>query len=184
MAHHTSNQAEGHGHEHRHEHEHGCCSHCPRQIELLELVNHNLKEIRDIMDAGVQKLLDAADAAIAKLGQGGGGNLPAADEATVIDKAAKLAAAAGTTLPTSAPTISSILPTSGPTGTSVTLTGTGFGSTQGSSTVSVNGTPVNPSNWSDTSISLPVSGASQTSAVIAVTVGGVTSASSAVFAIS
>ena len=38
------------------------------------------------------------------------------------------------------PTISSLSPTSGPVGTSVTINGSNFGSTQGSSTVTFNGT--------------------------------------------
>ena len=50
------------------------------------------------------------------------------------------------------PNIAGLSPNSGPVGTSVTLTGTNFGPTQGSSTVMLNGVLLSPTNWSDTSI--------------------------------
>ena len=51
------------------------------------------------------------------------------------------------------PTISSLSPTSGTVGTAVTIKGKHFGSTQGSSTVSFNNTPVTTyAFWSDTTI--------------------------------
>jgi IPT/TIG domain/Bacterial Ig-like domain (group 2)/Kelch motif/Galactose oxidase, central domain len=56
----------------------------------------------------------------------------------------------------SAPNIASLSPTSGTVGTSVTITGTNFGSTQGSSTVKFNGTVSTPTSWSATSIKAPV----------------------------
>lgn len=49
-------------------------------------------------------------------------------------------------------TISSMSPTSGPVGSSVTLSGLNFGVNQGTSTVSLNGTPAPVVSWSDTSI--------------------------------
>jgi len=82
---------------------------------------------------------------------------------------------AGTTPP--APTITNLNPTSGAVGTSVTITGTNFGATQGSSTVTFNGTPTNPTssaNWSATSIVVPVPAGATTGNVV-VTVGGVAS---------
>ena len=57
---------------------------------------------------------------------------------------------------TTAPHLASLLPTSGPTGTSVTITGTNFGSTQGSSTVTFTGVAAAPTSWSDTQIVVPV----------------------------
>jgi RHS repeat-associated protein len=51
-----------------------------------------------------------------------------------------------------APTITSMSPTSGPVGIAVTLTGTNFGSSQGSSTISLNGTNALATNWTTTSI--------------------------------
>jgi YD repeat-containing protein len=51
-----------------------------------------------------------------------------------------------------APSISSISPTSGPVGLPVTISGTNFGATQGSSTVTLNGTSATVTNWSSTSI--------------------------------
>jgi IPT/TIG domain-containing protein len=50
------------------------------------------------------------------------------------------------------PSITSINPPSGPVGTLVTITGSNFGSTQGSSTVTFGGTPATVSSWSDTQI--------------------------------
>jgi hypothetical protein len=70
-----------------------------------------------------------------------------------------------------APTITSLSPTSGPVGTLVTITGTNFGGTQGSSTIKFNGTAATPTSWSSTSITAPVpSGA--TSGNVIVTVAG------------
>lgn len=56
------------------------------------------------------------------------------------------------------PYISSMSPHWGPAGTAVTLSGVGFGTTQGNSTVSFNGAlaTVDPSNWSATSIATTV----------------------------
>src|SRR5947209_1310473 len=69
------------------------------------------------------------------------------------------------------PTIASLSPTSGPVGTSVTITGTNFGATQGTSTVTFNGTAATPTSWSGTSIVVPVP-AGATTGNIVVTVGG------------
>ena len=62
--------------------------------------------------------------------------------------------AAGGGIP--APTVTSLAPTSGPVGTPVTITGTNFGATQGTSTVTFNGTAATPTSWSATSIVVPV----------------------------
>jgi RHS repeat-associated protein len=50
------------------------------------------------------------------------------------------------------PNITGIAPASGPVGESVTIQGTGFGSAQGSGTVSMNGTAVAVTSWSDIAI--------------------------------
>ena len=72
------------------------------------------------------------------------------------------------------PGITSLNPTSGVAGTSLTISGSGFGATQGSSTVTFNGVSATPSSWSSTGIVVPVpSGA--TSGLVLVTVGGVPS---------
>ena len=77
----------------------------------------------------------------------------------------------GFTVIAAAPTISNLSPSSGPVGTAVTVTGTNFGSTQGSSTVTFNGTVATPTSWSASSIVAPVpTGA--TSGNVVVTVGG------------
>jgi IPT/TIG domain-containing protein len=72
------------------------------------------------------------------------------------------------------PGISSLSPSSGPVGTSVTITGTNFGATQGTSTLSFNGTAAIPTNWSATSIVAPVPNGATTGNVTAV-VGGLAS---------
>src|SRR5437762_5002884 len=73
-----------------------------------------------------------------------------------------------------APTITSLSVTSGPVGTSVTITGTNFGSTQGSSTVKFNGTTATVSTCGATSISVTVPSAATTGNVV-VTVSNVAS---------
>jgi len=72
------------------------------------------------------------------------------------------------------PNITSLAPTSGTVGTSVTITGTNFGATQGTSTVKFNGTAATPTNWSATSIVAPVPTGATTGNVV-VTVGGAAS---------
>ena len=72
------------------------------------------------------------------------------------------------------PQISQLSPASGAVGTSVTISGSNFGTTQGSSTVQFNGTLASPSNWSASSIVAPVP-AGATSGNVVVTVSGVAS---------
>ena len=69
------------------------------------------------------------------------------------------------------PTISSVSPTSGPVGTSVTITGSNFGASQGTSTVAFNGAAATPTSWSDTAIVVPVPTGATTGNIV-VTVGG------------
>jgi hypothetical protein len=69
------------------------------------------------------------------------------------------------------PSLTSLTPTSGAVGTSVTIAGTDFGATQGTSTVLFNGTAATPTSWGATSIVVPVPGAATTGPVV-VTVGG------------
>ena len=78
-----------------------------------------------------------------------------------------------TLLPT--PTISALSSTSGPTGIPITITGTNFGSTQGSSTITFNGTSATVTSWSATSIQTSVPSGVTTGNVV-VTVSGVASA--------
>jgi hypothetical protein len=72
------------------------------------------------------------------------------------------------------PTITNLNPTSGAAGASVTITGTNFGATQSTSTVTFNGTFATPTSWSSTSITLPVPAGATTGPVV-VTVSGVPS---------
>ena len=72
------------------------------------------------------------------------------------------------------PSITSLAPTSGPVGASVTITGTNFGATKGTSTVTFNGTIATPTTWSATSIVVPVPAGATTGNVV-VTVGGLAS---------
>ncbi len=73
---------------------------------------------------------------------------------------------------TPAPSIASLNPTSGPVGTSVTITGANFGSTQGSSSVTFNGTTATPGSWTANSIVVPVPTGATTGNVV-VTVNAV-----------
>src|SRR5712692_8637836 len=70
-----------------------------------------------------------------------------------------------------APTITNLSVPSGPVGTAVTITGTNFGSTQGTSTVKFNGTTASVTSWSGTSIGVTVPSAATTGNVV-VTVSG------------
>ena len=72
------------------------------------------------------------------------------------------------------PTITTLSPTSGPVGTLVTISGTDFGSPQGTSTVTFNGATATPQTWYGTQIVVPVPAAATTGPVI-VTVDGVSS---------
>ena len=72
------------------------------------------------------------------------------------------------------PGVTNLSPALGPVGTVVTIAGTNFGTTQGTSTVTFNGTPATPTSWSATSIVVPVPTGSTTGCVI-VTVSGVAS---------
>jgi hypothetical protein len=69
------------------------------------------------------------------------------------------------------PVITNDSPAQGPVGTSVVVTGTSFGDTQGSSTVTFNNVVASPSSWSNTSITVPVPSGATTGALI-VTVNG------------
>src|SRR6202041_929012 len=68
----------------------------------------------------------------------------------------------------------SLSTTSGPVGTPVAITGTNFGTSQGTSTVNFNGTATTVTNWTATSIATSVP-AGATSGNVVVTVGGVAS---------
>lgn len=74
----------------------------------------------------------------------------------------------------SAPTISSLSPTSGAVGATVTVTGTHFGTSQGSSTVTFGGTSATATSWGDTSIVAIVPNGATTGYVV-VTVAGLPS---------
>ena len=79
------------------------------------------------------------------------------------------------TVPTGGtPTLISLSPASGPVAMPVTISGTNFGSTQGTSIVRFNGTTATPSSWNMGSIVVPVPGAGTTGTIV-VTVGGVAS---------
>jgi len=70
--------------------------------------------------------------------------------------------------------IASVSPASGPVGTSVTIYGGNFGASQGTSTLTFNGTAATPTSWSATTIVAPVPAGATTGNVV-VTVGGKTS---------
>src|SRR5882762_3277919 len=72
------------------------------------------------------------------------------------------------------PTITSLSPSSGAVGATVTVAGSGFGSTQGTSTVKFNGTTATITSWSATSIVAKVPAGATTGNVV-VTVSGTAS---------
>ena len=72
------------------------------------------------------------------------------------------------------PAIVSLSPTSAVVGTAVTIAGANFGATQGTSTVTFNGTASMPMSWAASSILAPVPSGATTGSVV-VTVGGVAS---------
>jgi hypothetical protein len=84
----------------------------------------------------------------------------------------------GTPPPPPVPGITILSPASSAVGTAVTITGTNFGATQGTSTVTFNGTAATPTSWSATSIVVPVPAGATTGNVV-VTVNGVASAGAA-----
>ena len=69
------------------------------------------------------------------------------------------------------PSLTSLSPPSGTVGTPVTITGVNFGSPQGTSTVTFNGTEGTPTTWNPTSIVVPVPSGATTGTVV-VTVNG------------
>lgn len=75
---------------------------------------------------------------------------------------------------TTVPSIASLNPTSGPVGTSVTIAGTNFGLTQGTSTVTFNGVAAKVTSWSAASVVALVPAGATTGNVV-VTVSGVSS---------
>ena len=77
-------------------------------------------------------------------------------------------------LPLPTPSISGLSPAAGPIGSSVTINGSTFGATQGTSTVTFNGVTATPTNWTSTSIVAPVP-AGATSGPVIVTVAGIAS---------
>ncbi|HEV2387694.1 MAG TPA: IPT/TIG domain-containing protein [Candidatus Acidoferrales bacterium] len=74
----------------------------------------------------------------------------------------------------SGPAISSLSPSAGPVGAVVTISGSGFGSTQGGSAVSFDGAAGAPTAWSSSQIVVPVPQAATTGPVLVV-VGGAAS---------
>jgi len=72
------------------------------------------------------------------------------------------------------PVISSVSPATGPLGTAVTIVGSNFGATQGSSTITFDGAEATASSWSDTSITVTVPNGAATGPVV-VTVAGINS---------
>ena len=97
-------------------------------------------------------------------------------------KGAQLATAAvtGTRAVTPAPVITNLNPDSGDVGTVVTITGSNFGSSRGSSRVTFNGTTASTSSWSATSIVATVPSGATTGPVV-VTVNSIGSNTDKIF---
>ena len=66
----------------------------------------------------------------------------------------------------SAPSITTLSPTSGAVGVPVTITGTSFGSTQGTGTVNFNGTSASITSWAASSIKVTVPAGATTGNVV------------------
>jgi regulation of enolase protein 1 (concanavalin A-like superfamily) len=82
-----------------------------------------------------------------------------------------------------APVIASLSPAAGPIGTQVTVTGSAFGASQGSSTVTLSGTPLTPNSWSDTSISITIPLGATSGPVIVTTAPGMLNSNPAIFSV-
>ena len=76
--------------------------------------------------------------------------------------------------PAPTPTLTSLSPTSGTIATAVTISGSNFGASKGTSTVTFNGAAATPTSWSASSIVVPVPAGATTGNVV-VTVGGLAS---------
>ena len=86
------------------------------------------------------------------------------------------AAVIGTLFAQGAPTIKSLTPPSGYPGAAVTIAGTGFGATKGTSTVTLNGKVLTIiASWSDTAIKVGIGQSPLGPGKIVVTVNGVAS---------
>ena len=92
----------------------------------------------------------------------------------IVTVAGETSNAVGFTVTTLSPNITSINPSAGPVGTLVTVTGTNFGTSQGASTITFNGTVATPTSWSPTAIvvSVPLGA---TTGNVTVTVSGLAS---------
>ncbi|HEY6251648.1 MAG TPA: IPT/TIG domain-containing protein, partial [Candidatus Angelobacter sp.] len=80
------------------------------------------------------------------------------------------------------PTITGLNPSSAPVGTQVQVNGSGFGATQGSSTITFNGAQITPTSWSDTQIVVTIP-SNQTSGSVAVHMGSILSNTNIVFTV-
>jgi hypothetical protein len=69
------------------------------------------------------------------------------------------------------PTISSLSPTSGTAGTFVTVSGSSFGSSQGASTVTLNGLAATVTSWSDTAVVISVPSNATTGNIVVIAGG-------------
>jgi hypothetical protein len=76
--------------------------------------------------------------------------------------------------PVPSPIITSLSPSSGSVGTQVTISGSNFGATQGTSTATFNGVQTSPSSWNNSTIVAPVPTGALTGAVV-VSVNGLAS---------
>ncbi len=117
----------------------------------------------------------SSNTGVASITTGGLATGVAAGTATIQATLGSVAGSTGLTVTaTTTPTITTISPTSGPEGTLVTVTGTNFGTTQGSSVIKFNGLIAAVTTWSNTQITVAVPRGATTGNV-AVIVNGVAS---------
>jgi hypothetical protein len=88
-----------------------------------------------------------------------------------------------TTVTAPAPNIASISPASGPVGTMVTISGSGFGSSQNGSVVTLSGTSMQVNTWSDTSISADVPSIGTTGPIVVSVAPSMTNSNPATFTV-
>src|ERR1019366_9022229 len=78
---------------------------------------------------------------------------------------------------TAAPSVTSLTPAAGAVGGAVTIAGANFGASQGTSTVTFNGTTATPTSWSATGIVAPVPAGATTGNVVVTAGGAISNAS-------
>jgi len=151
--------------------------------EDREFIRRLLMALTQDLAASISTLATAVDQLSARIGNGGpqsGFSVSDANVQSAIDGVNAQTARLNALRPVSnpgAPQINNVSPSSAPVGTQITIDGSGFGASAGSSTVKFNGMATAPdanSKWSDTQITIDVPNGA-TSGGLVVNVNGVDS---------